>query len=49
MSTAQPEPDIDVLPCGHPDDDPAVFHTDEHGDAVCSRCCPTCTPTGDPR
>lgn len=37
----------DVLVCGHRDDDPAVFHTGPHGDAVCSHCCPTCTPTGD--
>ena len=36
----------EILACGHPDDDPDVWHhNDDLGHAaVCSRCCTLCNP-----
>jgi len=36
----------ELLACGHPDDDPDVWHhNDDLGHAaVCSRCCTLCNP-----
>lgn len=37
---------VDLLACGHPDDDEDVWHhSDDHpGEPVCSACCDDCHP-----
>lgn len=43
-TTPEVASDLPLLACGHPDNDPTVYHNGPDGQPVCARCCHECNP-----